>query len=66
MQGCASFGCLSNCSVYELDCGIVFFDDVRGVGRAGACDVGAGVGCAAKAAGWCGLVSISECEFPVI
>ncbi len=42
------------------------FNDVGGVGMAGACDVCAGVGCAAEAAGWCGLVSISECEFPVI
>ena len=25
MQGCASFGCLSNCGVDELDCGIVLF-----------------------------------------
>ncbi len=66
MQGCASFGCLSNCNVDELDCGIVFFYDVGGVGGASACDVCARVGCAVEAAGWCGLVSIYECEFPVI
>ena len=50
----------------ELDGGIVFFYDAGGVGRAGACDVCARVGCAAEAAGWRGLVSISECEFSVI
>ena len=50
----------------QLDSGIVFFDDVRGVGWAGSSDVGAGVRCAAEAACGGGLMSVSECEFAIV
>ena len=39
MEGYTSFGGLTYCGMDDLDCGVVFFDDVGGVGKAGACDV---------------------------
>ena len=66
VKGRASFGRVSDGFVYQLDSGIVFFDDVRGVCRTGSSYVSAGVWCAAEAA--CGgrLMSVSGCGFAIV
>ena len=66
VKGRASFGGVSDGFVNQLDSGIVFFDDVRGVSWAGSSYVGAGVGCAAEAARGGGLMSVSECDFAIV
>ena len=66
VKGRASFGRVSDGLVDQLDSGIVFFDDVGGVGWAGSSYVGAGVWCAAEAACGGGLMSVSECEFAIV
>ena len=66
VKGRASFGRVSDGFVDQLDSGIVFFDDVGGVCRAGSSYVGAGVWCAAEAACVGGLMSVSECEFAIV
>ena len=66
VKGRASFGRVSDGFVYQLDSGIVLFDDVRGVCRAGSSYVSAGVWCAAEAACIGRLMSVSECEFAIV